>query len=437
VTEDPHTSTGAGGHTHDPHHVEVPENTKRILLGVMVPLLLALVAGLVMLWPGSLKNDALADAVAAEDFYTATITSVHRGACENTAPEEGISCSTATVRLEEGPDDGREIELFEEADTGGLELDLGEQVVLGYYPGAGEGFEYSLVDHERRRPLLLLGVLFAIAVVALGRLKGLRALLGVGVSLSVLAAFILPALLDGSDPVTVALVGGGLIAVMALYLSHGVNVGSTIALIGAFASLALVAALASAFVALTELTGRAAEEALFLQVSAAQVDLRGLVLAGIVIGTLGVLDDVTVLQVSAVWELHHANPDMPRREIYRAAVRIGRDHIASTVNTLVLAYAGAALPLFLLLTQAHQSLSDTANSEVVATEIVRTLVGSIGLIASVPITTLLATWVIGEHQRSGGTKRVNDPRRYRSRTERTLWQQAEQPPEPTPPPSFS
>jgi uncharacterized membrane protein len=422
------------GHSHEPHDVRVPESTKRILLGVMVPLLLALVAGLVVLWPGSLKNDALADAVAAEDFFTATITSVARDACENTAPEEGITCSTATVRLEEGPDDGREIELFEEADTGGLGLDVGEQVVLGYYPGAGEGFEYSLVDHERRRPLLLLAAVFAVAVIALGRWKGARALLGVGVSLAVLATFILPALLDGSAPVAVALVGGGVIAVIALYLSHGVNVGSTIALIGAFASLALVGLLAAVFVGLTEITGRAAEEALFLQVSAAQVDLRGLVLAGIVIGTLGVLDDVTVLQVSAVWELHHANPEMGRWDLYRAAIRIGRDHIASTVNTLVLAYAGAALPLFLLLTQAHQGLSDTANSEVVAVEIVRTLVGSIGLVASVPITTLLATWVVGQHQEGSTTAGRNDPRRYASRAERQLWDDARDAPAVPPPP---
>jgi uncharacterized membrane protein len=139
-----------------------------------------------------------------------------------------------------------------------------------------------------------------------------------------------------------------------------------------------------------------------------------------------------VLQVSSVWELHHANPAMPRRDIYRAAIRIGRDHIASTVNTLVLAYAGAALPLFLLLTQARQGLSDTANSEVVAVEIVRTLVGSIGLVASVPITTLLAVWVIGEHARDAGH---NDPRRYASRAERQLWKQAHaQPAAPAPPP---
>lgn len=426
----------AEAHSHDPHDVVVPESTKRLLILMMAPLLVAITVGLVLLWPGQLQTSSLTDAVAAEDLFRAEVVRVTRGPCEGTEPSAGIECVIAEVALQEGPDDGETVTLAEESAEGGADLHVGDAIVLAYYPGAGEGFEYAFADRERRPPLLLLAAVFAVAVVALGRWKGARALAGVGVSLAILATFILPALLDGSDPVLVALVGAGAIAVIALYLAHGINVGSTIALIGAFASLALVALLAWGFVELTELTGRAAEEAGFLQISASQVRLQGLILAGVVIGTLGVLDDVTVLQVSAVWELHHANPEMPRRQIYRAAIRIGRDHIASTVNTLVLAYAGASLPLFLLLTQAHEGLSDIANSEVVATEIVRTLVGSIGLVASVPITTLLATWVVGEHQR--GTDTTDDPRRYRSRTERQLWEQAAAAPvtpaEPPPPP---
>ena len=413
----------AEAHSHDPHDVVVPESTRRILILLMAPLLVAIGVGLVTLWPGELRTSGFTDAVAAEDLVRARVDRVSRGPCEGTEPTAGIECSIAEVTLQEGPDDGETVTLAEESVEGGANLHVGDTIVLAYYPDAGEGFEYSFADRERRPPLLLLAGVFAVAVIALGRWKGARALAGVGVSLAILATFILPALLDGSDPVLVALVGAGAIAVIALYLAHGVNVGSTIALIGAFASLALVALLAWGFVELTELSGRAAEEAGFLQITASQVRLQGLILAGVVIGTLGVLDDVTVLQVSAVWELHHANPDMPRRAIYRAAIRIGRDHIASTVNTLVLAYAGASLPLFLLLTQAHQGLSDIANSELVATEIVRTLVGSIGLVASVPITTLLATWVVGEHQK-GGTVPADDPRRYRSRTERQLWEQA-------------
>ena len=419
----------AAPHSHAHDEIDVPNSTKRVLWFVMAPLLLAIVAGLVLLWPGTIERDSFTDAVSPDDFFDAKVTAIDRGPCTGTDSAAGITCTVATVRLQEGPDKGTTIELAEEADLEGARLEVGDRIVLAYYPDAGKGFEYGYADRERRVPLTVLALVFAVAVIALGRWKGLRALAGVGVSLAVLAAFILPALLDGSDPVLVALVGGGAIAVIALYLAHGINVGSTIALIGAFASLALVGLLAWIFVEATHLTGRAAEEAGVLQISASQVKLQGLVLAGIVIGTLGVLDDVTVLQVSAVWELHHANPEHTRFDLYRAAIRIGRDHIASTVNTLVLAYAGASLPLFLLLTQAHQGLSDTANSEVVAVEIVRTLVGSIGLVASVPITTLLATWVIGEHQR--GTNR-DDPRRYRSRAERQIWNDALAPPPPPP-----
>jgi uncharacterized membrane protein len=419
------------GHAHEPDDVVVADSTKRLLIYVMVPLLVAIVVGLVVLWPGKVKSDAFGDGLTASAFYGATVTKTTRGPCEGTEPVAEITCTLADVRLNEGPDKGTTIPLTEEPDEGGVRFEVGDHVVLAYYAGAGEGFEYAYADRERRAPLLLLAAIFALAVVALGRWKGARALAGVAISLAVLAAFILPALLNGSDPVLVALVGGGAIAVVALYLAHGVNVGSTIALIGAFVSLAIVGVLAWGFVELTQISGKAAEEALTLQVFASQVKLEGLVLAGIVIGTLGVLDDVTVLQVSAVWELHHANPERSRRELYSSAIRIGRDHIASTVNTLVLAYAGASLPLFLLLTQAHQGLSDTANSEVVATEIVRTLVGSIGLVASVPVTTILATWVITQRQHAAPH---DDPRRYRSKTERDIWDAAaEEPPAPPPP----
>ena len=404
------------------HDVVVTAGTKRLLVYVMVPLLVAIVAGLVVLWPGKVKSDSYA-----ADFFDAKVTAVTRGPCEGTDAVAEITCTLAEVRLGEGPDKGATINLPEEADVDGARLEVGDQIVLAYYPDAGEGFDYAFADRERRPPLLALALIFAVAMVALGRWKGARVLVGVGISLAVLAAFILPALLEGSEPVLVALVGGSAIAVIALYLAHGINVGSTIALIGVFASLALVGLLAWGFVELTQITGRTVGEATLLQISAAQVQLKGLVLAGIVIGTLGVLNDIAVRQVSSVWELHHANPEMPRLEMYRAAIRIGRDHVASMVNTLVLAYAGASLPLFLLLTQAHQGLSDTANSEVVAVEIVRTLVGSIGLIASVPLTTILATWVISERQHKAGR---DDPRRYRSRAERELWENANATPQP-------
>jgi uncharacterized membrane protein len=209
-----------------------------------------------------------------------------------------------------------------------------------------------------------------------------------------MVAFLFPSVLDGNDPTAVALVSAVLIALVALYLTHGITERTTVALLGTFAALGLTAVLAALFTSLARFTGFGTEDAYFLQVASTGVDIKGLVLAGIIIGSLGVLDDVTVTQVSAVWQLHQANPGFGARRLYGAAVAIGRDHIASTVNTLVLAYAGASLPLLLLFTQAGRSLVDVAAGELVAVEVVRTLVGSVGLVAAVPITTALAALVV-------------------------------------------
>ncbi len=203
----------------------------------------------------------------------------------------------------------------------------------------------------------------------------------------------LPALLEGRDPLQVAIVGSAAIMFVALYLSHGVSVRTTVALFGTLVSLGLTGALAALFVAVGSFSGLVSEEAIFLSASSAEIDLRGLLLAGILIGALGVLDDVTVTQTSAVFELHAANPRLGRARLAAGAMRIGRDHIASTVNTLVLAYAGASLPLLLLFVLAAQPVTDTLTNEVVAQEVVRALVGGLGIVASVPLTTALAVLV--------------------------------------------
>jgi uncharacterized membrane protein len=173
-------------------------------------------------------------------------------------------------------------------------------------------------------------------------------------------------------------------------LAHGFGPKTTVALLGTLASLVLTAVLASVFVEAAQISGLASEEATIVRLGAAQIDLAGLILGGVVIGALGAIDDMTVTQASAVWELRTANPEMPRRELLRSGLRIGRDHVAATVNTLFLAYAGASMPLLILFILSRQSLATVANGEVVATEIIRTLVGSVGLVASVPITTWLA-----------------------------------------------
>ncbi|MEN8234834.1 MAG: YibE/F family protein [Actinomycetota bacterium] len=266
--------------------------------------------------------------------------------------------------------------------------DNDELVVLSVRPADPHSL-YQFADFDRRFVLIAVALAFAIVVVALGGWRGATALVGLAASVMVLLMFVLPAILDGRSPVLVAVFGSAAIAFVAMYLAHGFNRMTTIALLGMTAALILTAVLSAIVVEAARFTGFAAEETSLLTFFG-NIDVSGLLLAGIVLGAAGALDDVTITQASTVWELQAANPSLDRTAVFRRALRVGRDHIASMVNTLLLAYAGASLPLLVLFVVANQSLGTIANSEVVAVEIVRTLVGSIGLVAAVPLTTWLA-----------------------------------------------
>jgi uncharacterized membrane protein len=252
---------------------------------------------------------------------------------------------------------------------------------------------YQLVDFQRGASLGWLAALFAAAVIVLGRWRGLASLAALGVGFVVLLEFVLPAILSGRSPLAVAVVGAGVIMFAVLYLTHGLSARTSTAVLGTLVSLALIGVLGAAFSAASRLTGLDDQTNALITSLGTGVDARGLLLAGMVIGALGVLDDVTVTQTSAVWELHAANPRLGATGLFRVAMRIGRDHVASAVNTLVLAYAGAALPLLLVFQLSGRSLLDVMTSQDIASEIVRTLVGSIGLVASVPVTTAVAALV--------------------------------------------
>lgn len=353
----------------------------------------ALVGGL-LLRPNA-ERPALAEALGISGaLVDATATEVEEVPCLNTVEADGIRCNRVTIDVTSGPTKG-ELAFFELGVTDStVQIDRGDRLVVQYDGDNPSGLQYFFQDFQREGPLLLLVVLFAAAVIALGRWQGVRALLALGVTGVVLVAFAFPSILDGNDPTAVALVSAVVIALVALYLTHGVTEKITVALLGTFAALALTAVLAIVFTNLANFTGFGSEDAYYLQFASAQIDVKGLILAGIIVGSLGVLDDVTVTQVSAVWQLHEANPSYSAKRLYSSAVTIGRDHIASTVNTLVLAYAGASLPLLLLFAQAGRSLRQVAVGELVAVEVVRTLVGSIGLVAAVPLTTALAAVVV-------------------------------------------
>lgn len=368
-----------------------PERTAAIR---MLPIVIAAVLGafsvigVILLRPtGEARPDLSLIGVNAE-VYEAVAESVSVAPCEGVPPDQGIECATIDFRLTQGPDTGSVFPLtFVVAQTSPA-FDVGDRVVLEYQPAADPEFRYAYADRQRRPLLLGVALAFALVVVWLGRLRGLAALVGLVATVFVLLRFVIPAILDGRSPVLVAVVGASVIAYVALYSAHGFNRMTTVALLGTLAALGVTVLLSWFAVEAAAFTGLISDEAFILTV--AGIDPAGLILAGVVLGAIGAIDDVTVTQASAVWELNRVRPDLGRVTLFRHGLKVGRDHVASTVNTLLLAYAGAAMPLLIFFVLAEQSIGTVLNSEIVAVEAVRTLVGSIGLVSSVPLTTWLA-----------------------------------------------
>jgi len=264
----------------------------------------------------------------------------------------------------------------------------GDQVLVMFVRRPDDSQAWIITDVIRTGALTVLGLAFVAAVVFVGGWKGIRALVGLAFSLLVLFGFVLPQILAGHEPVLVSIIGAFVLLTVTLYLTQGWTLKTHAALVGVLFSLILTGALATFSVGLARLTGLGSEEAIFLQITDVPINARGLLLAGIIVGALGVLDDVIVSQASTVIELADVNPALGWRDLYWRAMNIGRDHIAATINTLVLAYVGAAMPLMLLFQIYPEPWQYTVNREIIAEEVVRTLVGALGLIAAVPITTL-------------------------------------------------
>jgi uncharacterized membrane protein len=393
--------------------------TARIVTYVLAPCMLLTLVGLILLWPGGTETPE-PSTLGGERAY-ADVMAVTERACPSgvtTTPGANQPCGTALVRITSGPGAGTDVTVDLPRGPGAPTLDVGDKVVLNHLTGGPPGLkEYSVIDQQRGRPLVLMLALCALVIVAFGRLRGLTALVGLAVSFTVLLTFVIPAILDGEPPLLVAIVGSAAIMFAVLYLTHGVNVHTSVAILGTLAALVVTGLLAAGFTAAANLTGFGSEETLYLSILQGNVDMRGLLLAGIIIGALGVLDDVTVTQASTVAEL--ARTATSRLELYRAATRVGRAHVASAVNTIVLAYAGASLPLLLLVAAGGRDISDLLTSEFLAAEIVRSAVGTIGLVAAVPITTALATLVadLSENRGPVGT-RTSGARRATRRHQR-------------------
>jgi len=289
-------------------------------------------------------------------------------------------------------------------------LDVGDKVMLTISITPDGEVSGYFTDFYRKDSLLLLFGIFVLASVVISGWKGVRSLLGIILSLAVIILIILPGIQEGKDPLTISIFGAFLFVSFSLYLVYGWNVKTHAAVLGSFITLSITGFLAYFFVNNARLTGYGDENMFYIsQLTQNTLNVRSLLLAGVLIGTLGVLDDLVISQASAVFELFQNNPDQRFGELYKSAMRIGQDHIAATVNTLVLAYAGAALPMLLLFSFRNIDFGLALNLEYIAEEVVRTMVGSLGLFAAVPVTTALAAFIAIKYRDLGKFKTYLGP----------------------------
>lgn len=276
----------------------------------------------------------------------------------------------------------------------------GDQVTVSYSINPDGSENQYITDYIRRKPLLVLFGIFIILTLLITKWQGLTSLIGMLISFAVIFTLILPKISAGENPVITTITGSLIIIPVTFYLSHGLNKKTTVAVIGTIFSLIITGILAAVFIEASRLTGFSSEEAGFLQIiNPGMIHMKGLLLAGIIIGALGIFDDITISQAAIVHELKKADRNLNFSQLYTKAMNVGKDHISSLVNTLVLVYTGAATPLLLLFMNNSKSISEVINYEIIAEEVVRTLVGSIGLILAVPITTILASIIFNSSSR--------------------------------------
>ncbi|MGJ9401721.1 YibE/F family protein [Arthrobacter sp. KK5.5] len=396
------------GHSHGHGGETIADPVRRrratiILASILLPLALLTGVGVLALWPGPAEDRVtLGDpysAAAGVVFTTGTVQKTVLEECPSAGATEDAGgtaqqCEVSYV-LPSAGGSAVPVEVPPEivASDG---VSAGDQVRYLDLRGAvtGSAAPYVFVDFVRTAPILLLATLYAVVVCAVARWRGFRALLGLGGAYAVLSAFMLPALVEGKPPLLVGLVGCSVIMFAVLYFAHGFTARTTTALLGTLFGLLVTALLAAWATGAAHLTGVGDDNAYTLINQVPQLNLSGVILCGLLVAGLGVLNDVTITQSSAVWELAEASPHRPAGELFTSAMRIGRDHIASTVYTIAFAYAGAALPVLILVSLYDRALLDTFTSGELAEEVVRTLVGSIGLVLAIPVTTAIAVAVV-------------------------------------------
>lgn len=382
------------GHSHGGHDdldaVEVGARARNALIAFLAVVGVLAVAGLIWLWPGAVEVKAATSQIydaPGVRYVSATIVSV-----EETCGEQigHLTCKDATVTIDESGESAT-IQLTGASTQAGLRP--GDSVEVAEIQTEG-GIIHAYSGTNRMPVLIALGALFLVAVFAVARWKGLFAILGLVIAGWVLVGFILPALIVGRPGIPVALAGSTAIMFVVLYVAHGVSIRTSTALAGTLLGLGVTTALGMGAVKLARLSGFADENEFDLAQLAGGIDFQELLMVGIIIGGLGVLNDVTITQSSAVWELRAAAPHYTRRQIFASGMRIGRDHIASTIYTIVFAYAGSALTVLLLIYFVQRDVLSLFGQELFAGELVRTLASAIGLVLSVPITTGIAALTV-------------------------------------------
>jgi uncharacterized membrane protein len=316
---------------------------------------------------------------------------------ERTVPGTQTATPVQTIDVEilDGPFDGDIITIENDF----LALDEGDRFYFNYNVYLDGSESYAVTNIDRRGPLSVFVALFAFAVIALGGWQGVRSLVALGVSFLAIFYVLLPGLLAGYNPLMLSFLVAAGILFGAIFFTHGFNRESLVAYSGTMLAVGLTGILAIIAVSATELSGFASDESVYLNFNTnGLLDFTGLLLGAIIVGVLGVLDDIAVTQAAVVVELYNSNSKLSPREVYKRALRVGREHVGALVNTLVLAYAGASLPLLMYFYLAPVGFWSLINSELFATEIIRAVVGSIGLIMTVPIVTGLAVWYLKDYE---------------------------------------
>ena len=415
-------------HTHSHSHVDGSQpdiglRSRIVVLAILALAGIASVVGVVHFWPDSSKTDGLAGSVGfaapGVTFATATIDQVAK-ACALSDGTDGQmagspvvdgTCGTITATIGDGPDTDRQVQLQVPPDVSKVELGEGDEITVQLTPPTdGQPGVASYYGTERSTPLGVLLVAFVLVVLVVARFRGLMALIGLAFSGAVIALFVLPALLTGESAIPVAVAGSTAIMFVVLFTTHGLSMRTATALVGTLAGVAVSAVVGAWAVGSAHLTGVANEGSTILQSFAGGLDFQGLLVAAIIIAGLGVLNDVTITQASAVWELRAASPDLSRRDAYRSGMRIGRDHIASTIYTIVFAYTGTALTVLLVISLYDRPFLSLIGTEEIAEEVVRALASSIGLVLAVPLTTVIAALTIGAPGQVPNGRRRRMPR---------------------------